>query len=245
MRPASSVARLLMAAGFAIAGPVVVWAQVGARGANPQLLAWSEALTAWQKEDGDSGALQLARGILFDCAAHRPAREIAFSPAFVDLAGNSFCRIGHQPQCVEQAEKAFEKATKMTPALVEARLRLGAARSERQPDQGRTDLVRVHDAPASPPELRYLAAIFLGKAAWARRDTAAAGEWFQKAVALNGNSVAARLLLSAASSNPSSESLFAVAPPESTDPWYSYRCRVFTQDIRDNLTARMQRSGGQ
>jgi hypothetical protein len=215
-------------------------AQQGSQGANPALLAWSEALKKWGKE-ADTAALQLARGVLFDCAAHRPPGEILFEPFFRDLAGNTSCRVEKHAQCAGQAERAYAKAVRLDPSLTEARLRLAGARSERDPRETSVDLAQIHASTSTPVEMRYLAGIFLGKAAWARRDAVTASEWFTKASGLNRDWRTARLLLSATSPARSSERAVDTPRADSIDPWYAYRCGVFTPWVRDTLASRIKK----
>jgi len=225
---------------FLAVGVAGLDAQQGARGANAGLLAWSEALKKWGKE-GDSAALQLARGVLFDCAAHRPPGEILFEPFFRDLAGNTSCRVEKHGQCAEQAERAFAAAVKRDASLVEARLRLAGARSERDPKEGARDLTQIYESPGTPGELRYLAALFLGKASWERRDAAMASDWFSRAAAVDRDWTTARLLLRATSPSSSSERAFDGSRGDVMDPWYAYRCGVFTPSVRDQLASRVSR----
>ena len=220
-------------------------AQEGARGSDPQLLAWSEALKTWSKEK-NSAAFELARGILFDCAAHRPGRDVYFDPDKSELAGNPGCRAGRQPQCAQEAERAFAKAVKLDPTLTEARLRLAAARSARGSRDGVDDLAAIYASDHTPLELQYLAAVFLGKNAWAATDPKGAAAWFSTASALNPSWTVAPLL-AAATAPPAAQTVAQWRSPadSSLDPFYAYRCGVFTAVIRDDLAARIRRAAGQ
>ena len=125
-----------MAVTTALALLVAVSIQNRAPVYDPHLLSWSEALKEWRRE-ADSAALELARGVLFDCAAHRRGVDILFPPGRNALAGNSSCNYIGQSNCAKEAETAFAKAVMLDPMLLEARLRLAAARSERNADRHR------------------------------------------------------------------------------------------------------------
>jgi hypothetical protein len=214
----------------------------GARGSDPQLLAWSEALKQWKKE-GDSAAFELSRGILFDCVAHRPGRDVFFDADKSELAGTPACRAGRQPQCAQEAERAFARAVKLDPGLTEARLRLAAAKIERGSRDGVDDLATVYASVQTPLELRYLAAVFLGKNAWAAKDRKGAAAWFTKASALNPAWTVAPLLGAATAPTAAQTVVQWRSPADSSlDPFYAYRCGVFTAVIRDDLAARIRRA---
>ena len=220
-------------------------AQEGARSSDPQLLAWSEALKQWKKE-GESAALDLSRGILFDCVAHRPSRDVFFDPEKSELAGNPACRAGRQPQCAQEAERAFARAVKLDSMMTEARLRLGAARSERGSREGGPDLADLYKSQQTPRELRYLAAVFLGKSAWAAKDQPGATAWFTRAAALEPSWTVAPLLRAATVPAATHEAAqWRSRDDSSMDPFYAYRCGVFTAVIRENLAARIRRAAGQ
>ena len=235
---------LTVATMAAVVVSVAALVQEGARASDPQLLAWSEALKKWSKEK-DSAALELARGILFDCAAHRPSRDVFFDPDKSELAGNRACRAGRQRQCAAEAERAFAKATKLDPSLTEARLRSAAARSERRASDGTADLAAIFAAPETAPELRYLAAIFLGRNAWMAEDAPKATDWFAKAAALNPSWTAARVLLDPASATSGPPDPSVLSPAGAMDPFYAYRCGVFTASVREDLAVRIRRKVGQ
>ena len=219
--------------------------QEGARGSDPQLLAWSEALKQWKK-DGESAAFELSRGILFDCAAHRPSRDVSFDPDKSELAGNPACRAGRQMPCAQEAERAFAKAVKLDPGLTEARLRLAAAQTERGSREGGDDLAALYASQQAPRELRYLAAVFRGKSAWAAKDQPGATAWFTRAAALEPLWTVAPLLRAAAAPAATHEAAqWRSRDDSSMDPFYAYRCGVFTAVIRENLAARIRRAAGQ
>ena len=205
---------------------------------DPYLLSWSEALKAWRHE-ADSAAVELARGVLFDCGAHRRDVDILFPPGRNALAGNSSCSYIGQTNCAKEAEAAFAKAVMLDPALLEARLRLAAARSERNAE-GDVDLQSVFEMTNAPSSVRYLAAIFLGKSAHARHDADAAAGWFAKAAGIDGQWTVAPLLRAAVSNGP----LIGLpsAAGSSPDPWYSYRCEVLTPSVRSMLSSWMARA---
>jgi hypothetical protein len=208
---------------------------------DPHLFAWSEALKQWRHE-ADSAPLQLARGVLFDCAAHRQRNDILFPPASHDVAGNSACRYVLQAHCAEEAEKSFARAVRLDPTLLEARLRLAAARSERN-GEGDADLQAVFDTADAPPSFRYLAGIFLGKAAYARHDAKGAAVWFAKAAGIDPQWTVAPLLRAAAGDAP--PPALRTAADGSTDPWYPYRCEILTATVRGTLSGWMARVGKQ
>jgi hypothetical protein len=221
------------------------FAQEGALGSDPQLLAWSEALKQWKKE-GESAAFELSRGILFDCVAHRPSRDVSFDPGKSELAGNPACRAGRQMPCAQEAERAFARAVKLDPGLTEARLRLATAKSERGSREGGSDLATLYASQQAPREQRYLAAVFLGKSAWAAKDQPGATAWFTRAAALEPSWTVAPLLRAATAPAATLEAAqWRSRDDSSMDPFYAYRCGVFTAVVRENLAARIRRAAGQ
>jgi hypothetical protein len=208
-----------------------------------ELFGWSEGTKQWRKQ-GDSAALQLSLGVLFDCAAHSSHLTTSFPPDRVQLGGNPFCKGGQPAGCLEEAEKAFSKAIKLDATLAEARARLAWALVERGRKDGLADLEAIYRNENAPTDLRYLCAMFLAQAAHLLQNDPVSAGWFRKASSLNTNWLSARLAL-AADVNGDGQLKAPLDRSDSVsgnDPWYTYRCVVLTPAVRDLLTSWIKRS---
>lgn len=210
-------------------------------GATATLLPWSEAVRLWKRHD-EGPAFHLARGVLFECAGHSTGRAISFGPAQPPpIGGERSCRAADPVACRRFAETAFANAAADDDAPVEATLRLAWSRIERAGRASTRELEPLETVAGSettPTDLRFLAAMFLGKAASLAARPGDAASWFETAVGLMPRAGSAQLALAAASENHPALDLWSGGANDldsDVDPWYSYRCQVLTPDIREAL----------
>ena len=139
-------------------------------------------------------------------------------------------RLDPRPTMLKRAEAAFGSALKLDPALIEARLRLAHVMLETQrPDQAAAVLEQV-ETTLDRPELRYFAALFLGRAYEARDRETDARAAFERARALfpeaqSPSLALARLAWRAADTPGATANLRAlgnVRRTDAIDPWWIY-----------------------
>jgi hypothetical protein len=197
-----------------------------------RLLLWSEGVKLWQRE-GESAALELAKGVLFDCAAHSPARDLYFEPSKAEVGGNSACRANQPANCAREAEKAFQKAVKLE-SLPEARLRLAWSRRGSEP--GAAEFESLFNASGSPLDQRYLAGLFRAKVAVLAHEPEVAARWLSRTVSLNPSWLSGQLALWTTTTDqgqPVPEQ--SRTAPSRDDPWYALPCSILTPLVRDRL----------
>lgn len=169
----------------------------------------------------------LALGTVFETIAQLPDPRLAVR---LQTDRGVFERT-RRAEVTAQARRCYREALEAQPDLHEARLRLGHVLQLRgETAAARTELERVA-AGGAPDDLRYLARLFLGDLAEARRDWAGAVAHYRAAVELEPQAISARLALSASrglADDPAAATHEALtvletrgADPE-RDPWWTY-----------------------
>ncbi len=169
----------------------------------------------------------LALGTVFETIAQLPDTRLAVR---LQTDRGVFERT-RRTEVTVQARRCYREALEAQPGLHEARLRLGHVLQLRgEAAAARTELERVAAAGA-PDDLRYLAHLFLGDLAEARRDWAGALAHYRAAVDLEPQAISARLALSASralADDPAAATHEALAVLETRatdperDPWWTY-----------------------
>lgn len=169
----------------------------------------------------------MALGTIFETIAQLPDTRLAVR---LQTDRGVFERT-RRAEVTVQARRCYREALEAQPDLHEARLRLGHVLQLRgETAAARTELEKVVAGGATADQ-RYLARLFLGDLAEARRDWAGAVAHYRAAVDLDPQAISARLALSASrglADDPAAATHEALtvlemrgADPE-RDPWWTY-----------------------
>ncbi|HKV98520.1 MAG TPA: hypothetical protein VJN96_01790 [Vicinamibacterales bacterium] len=190
---------------------------------------WSQAVQTWKKEANAGAAPLLAEGVLFDCLGR--FRGVLMGPIVGEDPGS--------PQMIDDARpahavKAFDAALKINPQLIEARMRVARLRGQKDA-KAASELERIANDQTSSP-LDYLAAINVAALAHARNDVPKAAAWYERSLAINPRSTAAAIGLSIV--KPATAVPFEAL--DANDLYYTYPCRVLTNDVAAALVDRIR-----
>jgi tetratricopeptide (TPR) repeat protein len=190
---------------------------------------WGEAVRLWKKEKGAGAAPLLAEGVLFDCLSRlQGVKTVGFQdegPGRLDIL---------EARRPARAARAFDAALKIDPQLIEARMR--AARIRASEDSRAAVTLETIARDGTRPSFSYLSAISRAALAHAQSDSVTALAWYERALALNPQSTAAAIAISAL--RPARPLSFDALGTD--DLYYSYPCTILTPDVASALLQRIR-----
>ena len=207
---------------------------------------WGFATQWWLADTPNDPGAHLARGVLLECLAHRAGSSL-FSQTILPEDDRSRCRWASAPDCNNQARRVYDRTIArrdgdtVTP---EMSLRLARLESLDDPRRGQETL-RELAAASSDVRLRYLATLFLGASAEARRESDAARTAYHQAMRIEPRWASARFAAATldvrAGEIPSETLVQPSANSGPPDPFYGYSCTILTAAVADELASRQRR----
>ena len=191
---------------------------------------WDTTNVLWKRERGSGPGPHLAEGVMWDCLSR--LRGVVTQPIWsAEPAGwDDEKREKSRPGL---AVKAFERALKQDPSLVEAQFRRARIRAE---SDGKAVKVLEQLAGGAGSVIPYLAAVSRAETAANQGEPAVAVQWYERAIALHPQSTAATIALSVL--RPTGP--VTLNELDRADPYYRYPCRVLTTAVDAELTRRIQ-----
>jgi hypothetical protein len=210
------------------------------------LARWGFAVQWWlAAAHGDPGA-RLASGVLLECVAHRAGTGL-ISQNMLPEAARGRCMSFSPSDCHRQARRVYARVIaekKERAATPEIALRVARLESLDDPRRGQETLRELAGS-SGDARMKYLATLFLGASAEARREIDAARSAYREAMRIDPRWSSARFAAATLSVRAGDIPRDALVQPSvdegPPDPYYGYPCTILTASVATELESRQQR----
>jgi hypothetical protein len=207
---------------------------------------WGFAVQWWLAvAPADPGA-HLATGVLLECLAHRAGASL-FTPIILPEANRVRCSWASSAECHREARRVYTRITaRQTEKAVMAEIALRLARLESLDDPRRGyEALQEIATTSGDARLSYLARLFVGAAAEARREFDAAQDAYRGAMQFEPRWSSARFAAATlqvrAGEVPDEALIRSPADSSARDPYYGYSCTILTASVAAELESKQQR----